>query len=482
MKKIHIITGGTIAPIATHLALSAPAYGTVGSQLFDECVRQMPELEIVIHETRMAGGTRTTFRDGFTQDLMTPIDLRTNNDVLDLVNQLIADPDTKIIFMPVALCDFAVTQNEMFYNEPKGVSPREVGKNARRLKTGDGRKYQLTLESAPKIIPLIRAKRKDIFLVGFKTTDGATEDEQYIAGLGLLKGSSCNLVLANDVKTRVNMIITPEEARYHVTKDRQAALRGLVEMAKLRSHLTFTRSTVVAGKPVPWDSPLVPETLRSVVDHLIAQGAYKPFQGATVGHFACKLPSKCTSCMGSCVDNPGVPDSGPCITCDGSGKAPGDVFLTSQRKTNFNDLAKLGLVKVVTDGPDSVLAYGAKPSVGGQSQRILFGDHPEYDCVVHAHVPLRYEASWDSVPYGADVFHIPIVSQREFECGSHQCGKNTSNGMREFTLPSGHKIMAVFLAEHGPNILFHRSAPWQEICDFIDANFDLSKKTGGYVS
>ncbi|MGK3945590.1 class II aldolase/adducin family protein, partial [Streptomyces caeruleatus] len=86
-------------------------------------------------------------------------------------------------------------------------------------------------------------------------------------------------------------------------------------------------------------------------------GAYKPFNGVTVGHFACKVD-----------DN---------------------TFLTSIRKTNFNDLSKVGMVKIVTDGPDTVLAYGAKPSVGGQSQRIIFKDHPNYDCVVHFHCPIK---------------------------------------------------------------------------------------------
>lgn len=487
MKKIHIISGGTMMPIATHLSLCAPAHGNTGMDLESLCLEIMPELEVERHETRMATGCYNHSK------------LVTNNDVLDLVNELKADPDTKIVFMPVALCDFIVTSIACLEAMPDGRVEFAYLQNAedggKRLSTHDkilardqeyDPEYQIQLYPAPKIIPRVREKRKDIFLVGFKTTDGATEDEQYIAGLGLLKGASCNLVFANDVKTKTCMVITPEEARYHVTKDRHAALTGLVEMAKLRSHLTFTRSTVVAGEPVPWDSPLVPESLRKVVDHLIAQGAYKPFQGATVGHFACKLPGiNCGACNGFGYTKGGP--AGPwekldCERCGGTGKSPMQEFLTSQRKTNFNDLQKLGLVKVRTDGPDSVLAYGAKPSVGGQSQRILFGDHPEYDCVVHAHVPMKPSCGYFPGFGDYRINDIPTVSQREFECGSHQCGKNTSSGMKEFTLPSGHKLMTVFLAEHGPNILFHHSAPWQEICDFIDANFDLSKKTGGYVS
>jgi hypothetical protein len=232
------------------------------------------------------------------------------------------------------------------------------------------------------------------------------------------------------------MIVTPEEARYHVSKtvngSRDEVLRNLVEMAYLRSHLTFTRSTVVAGEPVPWSSKDVPESLRAVVNSLINCGAYKPFRGVTVGHFACKIDER--------------------------------TFLTSRRKTNFNDLEKIGLVKIETDGPDSVLAYGSKPSVGGQSQRIVFSEHPEYDCIVHAHIPIKPGSE------------VPQVSQREFECGSHQCGENTSRGLKKFG-----NLSAVYLKEHGPNVVFNRNVDSREVIAFILNNFDIMGKTGGPV-
>jgi hypothetical protein len=66
-------------------------------------------------------------------------------------------------------------------------------------------------------------------------------------------------------------------------------------------------------------------------------------------------------------------------------KVDDQTFVTSKRKTDFNRLPEVGMVLVKTDGPDTVLAYGAKPSVGGQSQRIIFKDHPGYDCVLHFH-------------------------------------------------------------------------------------------------
>jgi len=300
----------------------------------------------------------------------------------------------------------------------------------------------MDLIPAEKVIRLIRAERKDVFLVGFKTTAGDSSDEQFYKGLKLMKEASCNLVLANDIQTRNNMIITPEEARYHETHEgkrrgeqlnRDSVLKNLVEMSLLRSHLTFTRSTVIDAEPIAWASNWVPDTLRLVVNHCIQQGAYKEGPtGATVGHFACRIGET--------------------------------TFLTSRRKENFNRMAEIGLVKVETDGPDSVIAYGSKPSVGGQSQRLVFGQHSEMDCIVHFHCPLLDNPADD----------IPVVSQRAYECGSHECGQNTADGLASF---ADGALKCVMLDKHGPNIVFNSSMHPRTIIDFIERNFDLSKKT-----
>jgi hypothetical protein len=50
------------------------------------------------------------------------------------------------------------------------------------------------------------------------------------------------------------------------------------------------------------------------------------------------------------------------------------------------------------------------------------------------------------------------LSQREYECSSHECGQNTSRGLRGFR-----NLSAVYLREHGPNIVFHRSIDPQEV-------------------
>lgn len=376
------------------------------------CKERFPDLDVKLHLTRLADSGRP---HGWAPE--------TNEDISAMLKLQAKDPATKIIFMNAALCDYRVTRVNSYGG---------VGKYAGRLKTSDG-DVELTLTPAEKVIKSIRKERKDIFLVGFKTTCDVDQDEQYIAGLDLLKRASCNLVLANDTRTKLNMIITPEEARYHVTGDREEVLKQLVDMAYLRSHLTFTRSTVVDGTLVGWGDERVPPALRIIVNHCVDRGAYKPFNGATVGHFACKIDDT--------------------------------TFLTSIRKSNFNDIATKGLVLVKTDGPDTVLAYGARPSVGGQSQRLVFRDHPGMDCIVHFHCPLKKGSL------------VPARSQREYECGSHQCGQNTSDGLGQFG-----ELKAVFLEEHGPNIVFNRNINPQVVIDFIEANFDLDGKTGGYVS
>lgn len=435
-KKIVIIGGGTVYHIRNHLALCAPAYGSTARKLYDMAETLFPKLDRDLYLTRMAGGER--WFDGPTKKaskeliqaapgpIKCEIKLETNEDISKLIDALIDNDKTKIIVMNAALCDWQGQVFDSINGEP------EPDKYATRLKTSDGNR-EIAIWPAEKIVNKIRKRRKDIFLVAFKTTCGATEDEQYVAGLDLCKRASCNLVLANDTKTRLNMVVTPEEARYHVTNDRNKALKGLLEMTALRSHLTFTRSTVVKGEAVPWESELIPDSLRKVVNYCIAKHAYKPFNGSTAGHFAMKLNDT--------------------------------TFLTSIRKTNFNSLNEIGLVQIVTDGPDTVLAYGAKPSVGGQSQRIVFKDHPDYNCIVHFHCPIKPDSQ------------VPTVSQREFECGSHECGNNTSKGLKQFG-----NLSAVYLDQHGPNIVFHSGIDPNEVIRFIEENFDLSQKTGGFVS
>lgn len=412
IRKIHIIGGGTVFHVQNHLALCAPAYGSTAKRLHELFAARFDKMDVQLHLTKMAG----------THPAKSMWQGETNDDVEALLERIIDDQATKIVVMNAALCDFTATLSHR----------AEIGKYAGRLNSR-GDLPSIELKAADKLVKKIRETRKDILLIAFKTTCGLDEDAQYRAGLELLKSSSCNIVVANDTASRINMIITPEEARYTITCDRDAVLTSLVEMAFYRSHLTFTRSTVVDGSPVPWSDDRVPETLRRVVEHCINNGAYKKFRNSTVGHFACKIDDS--------------------------------TFLSSIRKTDLNDIAVNGLVLVKSSGPDSVIAHGAKPSVGGQSQRIVFSDNPELDCIVHFHCPMKPGSV------------VPVRQQFMYECGSHECGENTSAGLTKFG-----DLKAVYLDNHGPNIVFHHSIDPNAVIDFIDKNFDLSSKTGGLVS
>lgn len=399
-NKVAIIGGGTYSPIFNHLGLCSFAKGGTAHLLWEQFLNTRMKPELYLSDIASEG--RGQFH--------------TNEDLQNLINDLKADRETKIIIMTAAVCDYTVS----------GGSDKAPRPN---IDT-----FELTLNPAVKIVRSIRdAGHKHIFVVAFKQTIGLSPQEMFLKGLALCKEASVNLVLVNDTETLYNMIVTPEEAAYCSGMERTEILQELVDMTIKRSHLSFTRSTVVNGTLVGWTSNEIPESLRAVVNHCIDQRAYKTFNGATVGHFACKLSST--------------------------------EFLTSIRRSDFNDLDQIGLVRVTTDGPDEVTAYGAKPSVGGQSQRIVFNEHEGMDCIVHFHCPLK-----DSYQD-----RIKVMSQQELECGSHECGQNTSNGLRQFG-----NLKAVMLHNHGPNIVFPANIDPQEVIEFIESNFDLSKKTGGY--
>ena len=376
-RQIHIFGGQTAEaegenPISGHLAQRAAEL----TKVF------LPSMDTNLHLTDGSGGS-----DG----------IETDADLLDAAHEVVANFPTKmVLWLP---------------DTPQYMEGAKLFRQ----------------ESVDGMLP-----RKDIFLIGMAATRGASGAQQFDKGLNFVKHASANLALAYDYDTRHGMVAAPEESVYEESNDLDLVLRGLLEMAYLRSQLTFTRSTVIDGEPVDWNSSAVYPTLRDVVNFCIDKGAYKPFLGVTAGHFAAKVG-----------DNE---------------------FLTSRRKTNFNNLNSTGLVRVVTDGPDRVVAMGGKPSVGGQSQRIVFAEHPERDSIVHFHCPIKE---------GSDV---PIVSQRAYECGSHECGQNTSDGLA--VVQDG--IEAVYLDNHGPNIVFNHEEDPTKIGEFILDNFDLTKKTGGY--
>lgn len=420
MKKIiYIFGGGLFSHVRMHNSLAAMSFGGTARKLTkmfnSELEKQnlSNEYEVKTIFTKMADPQNSK--------------LVTNEDVAEVIDKLIADPQTKAIILNTAMCDF-----------DGQVGDIPSGEKAKRLSSRSKEDLVIKLTPKEKIINRIRKTRKDIFAVGFKTTDDDTATVQYQKGLKLMKDNSLNLVLVNDLVKMTNMIVVPEEATYRAN-NRNDSLELLTSITIARMRNTFTRSTVVDGESIDWNSDEVPSNLRAVVNHCIEKGAYKPFQGKTVGHFAVKI-------------------------------ADGIVY-TSKRKTNFNELDKIGLVKIESKNDNEVIAYGAKPSVGGQSQRIIFKDHPGMECIAHFHCPVKKDAT--------HMLEIPVMPQWPNECGSHECGKNTSRGLRSFDMGDGDFIKVVYLEEHGPNIVFNKTINADKVIGFIDANFDLAAKTGG---
>lgn len=219
MQKLYVLGGGTFYYVRNHLALCAPAFGSTARDLVMYCRARFRDMDTKMLLTKMADPLGLF---GEQEE-----DITTNDDVASVIDTLKEDPDTKVIFFNIAMCDW---KGEIAINMDTSDEIIQSGKYAKRLKSNEGRKI-MSLIPNDKVISHIREGREDIYVVGFKTTCGATEQEQAVAGLNLLKDSNINLVLVNDTRTRINMIITPEETEYQAITDRKLALSELVELA-----------------------------------------------------------------------------------------------------------------------------------------------------------------------------------------------------------------------------------------------------------
>ena len=179
MDKCVIIGGGTFSKVACHLSLATPAFGSTAKQLkelFD--AKDNAGFEIILTLTKMADSSS---------------DIMTNDDVEDYVEELIADKSVKAIIMNAALCDFSM-------DNPT---------NKERLCSSDD--YNVKLKGIRgKVISKIREQRPDIITVGFKTTCSDHKIEQVAKGFNLLLSGKLDYVIANDVGTYNNILLSKE--------------------------------------------------------------------------------------------------------------------------------------------------------------------------------------------------------------------------------------------------------------------------------
>jgi len=198
---IHIFGGGTISHIRNHLAICAPAYGATANKLFN--LFWDYGMSVELHLTKMADKKSK---------------LETNEDIANKIDELLGHRSTKAIVMNAALCDYDG------FVLSDGVQTKS-GKYAERLKTNLGRQNVLFVP-ATKVIGGIKAKRPDVFVVGFKTTAGATEFDQVVAASKLF--GCCDIVVANDTINRSTIICEGIDNSFPYGNRREDALECLV--------------------------------------------------------------------------------------------------------------------------------------------------------------------------------------------------------------------------------------------------------------
>lgn len=420
-NKIIVLGGGTINPISNHLALCSPAFGSTANKIGEYLSDSEYEIEVV--KTKLADPTSSIVSN---EDLSQYV----------LENIILNDNVVGVVFN-VAVCDFKYKSGD-FHGE--------------RLSS----ESNITLDLAPddKIISKIRQTRPDIFLVGFKTTTNKSINVMFEKGLKMMKSSKCNLVLCNDVVTRKNLVITPEETMYHITEDRDDALRGLTNLIKLRMNATYQRSKLVNmnGVVTPY---LIPDEFRNILEFVISNGGFicNNGNGFTPGHFCIRTTKeKVIEYM-----------TGDMIDIDFSIINDSEmIFLSSVRKANHNDVFTNGMCIVVVKEDGEFIVFGPnKASVGARSQYMLLKNNPEFDYILHTHNPLT--------PYS----ELHSVEQYPFQCGSNECGVNTSTNLKSY---ENDEIRAVYLEKHGVNMIFKHGFDQDTIKNFISNNIKLGEK------
>jgi len=181
-RTIHIFGGGTVQHLRNHMALCAPAYGTTAQVLYGKLVAEPHSGAVERHLTKMADSRSK---------------LETNQDVEQRLREVLAKPETAAIVFNVALCDFAGQIGDV-----------PSGKYAERLRSREG-KQSVKLTPAPKLLPLIKQLRPDVFLAGFKTTASASVDDQVDLASRQMAETGADVVWANDTVTRRNVLVRP---------------------------------------------------------------------------------------------------------------------------------------------------------------------------------------------------------------------------------------------------------------------------------
>jgi hypothetical protein len=215
--KIVVIGGGTFSYVRSHLALSAPAFGTTAKQItyIAKDVFQnkhgLRDFSIDLTLTKMADPNSS---------------IVTNKDVIHWLDAILDDLTVKVVFFTVAMCDF----NGSILDYSTNIFGLETERGKHRPRLSSKEDYMMELTPTDKAIDAIKARRPDIIVIGFKTTAGETETGQYFKSLPLTE--HCDYVLSNDIVARRNFYLKGRKAIVTPSYDDENRYRTLVKLVK----------------------------------------------------------------------------------------------------------------------------------------------------------------------------------------------------------------------------------------------------------
>lgn len=172
--KVVVIGGGTFNHISCHLSLAAPAFGTTARYLAKIYQGHGVDVELVL--TKMADHTSK---------------IVTNEDLARKLVEIADDPDVEVVVMNAAVCDF------------------EMDNPSEETRLSSSQDYPVMLRGITgKIVKGFKELRPDVIVVGFKTTHNAKWTTQLSKAALSLESNGLDIVLANDVGTKLNMVLT----------------------------------------------------------------------------------------------------------------------------------------------------------------------------------------------------------------------------------------------------------------------------------